>query len=82
MKNLASTIRKRFDLLRRSISYLIFFDIKVLSDPGHNLCHLQVLLQVKSNLKSNRAAYDPDWEMVFKRCKQMSGSNFEDREAA
>ena len=51
---------------------------RVDTKPGQDLCHLQGLVRIKSN----RAAYDPDWQTVFKRYKPMFGAGFEDLEAA
>jgi len=50
----------------------------ILSDLGQDSHHLQVEVRVNSN----QAAYDPDWETIFKRYKSMFGASFEDLEIA
>ena len=52
----------------------VFSIESMLSDPTHDPRHLQLLVHVKSN----RAAYEPDWESILQRYTQMFRASYEE----
>ena len=53
---------------------IVFQIAGMLSNPAQDPRHLQLLVRVKSN----RAAYKPDWKSILHRYKQMFQASYEE----